>query len=331
MSHKKYDVLGVDRNATASEIKKAYRKLASQYHPDKGGDTAKFQEIQDAYATLSDEHQRRMYDATGDEPQSQPGGGPFDQFRHFFDQMHAHDPRPNASFVSHITITLLEAYTGVNKSVRFNVARQCTDCNGTGAKPGTEHQTHACPVCNGTGMDNSAVGNMFGFRVPCTKCKGSRVVYDHECTTCHGSGITRREETVDVVIPPGAVPGLTINVQLSDNRVGLVVIDAIVMPDNVQRDGTTLYMIVDPINFYDLLLGTTITITHVDGTQLEVVIPSGAQVQTKYALRGKGMPYISDPSMYGDMIVIPKAITFPAQLTDNQRQLVEQLKQTFEE
>ena len=247
-----YEVLGVDKNATADQIRKAYRKLAIKYHPDKNPDDKdaeeKFKEAAEAYDVLSDDEKRKKYDQFGHDmgPQGFPGGGGGyyssggmsmdDIFEHFGDifggrfsdqwggatgggrRRRGPSVKKGSDLRVRVKMTLAEIATGVTKTLKIPTLDKCTYCNGTGAKDGTAFST--CPTCHGSGVVQTVQNTMFGQMASesvCPTCNGTGKVITTQCTHCHGSGVEKKDNQVSFHIPAGVVDGMTLTVSQKGN------------------------------------------------------------------------------------------------------------------
>ncbi|GAB4340342.1 MAG: molecular chaperone DnaJ [Phototrophicales bacterium] len=347
-----YDILGVSRNASKEEIKKAFRKLARQYHPDVS--TApdaeeRFKEINEAYEVLSDDEKRSRYDRFGHAGVSGTGGfsnmgaADFaDIFNEFFggftrSARTRQGPKPGADRRVSVTIEFEEAVFGTEREVTFDRLETCETCNGSGAEAGSQPVT--CPQCNGTGEIRQVQQTFLGSMVrvtPCPRCGGKGTIIPNRCKTCDGSGKLRKKVTLNVKIPAGVREGLQIQVR-GEGDVGdegaprgnlYVVIDVKEHEYFIRRDNDILLEI--PINVVQATLGDRIIIPTVDG-DVELTIPAGTQSGKIFRLRGRGFPRLrSDGSNSGrgDQLVHIR-VDIPTKLTNEQRELFEKLSRTM--
>lgn len=350
-----YSVLGVDKKATQDDIKKAFRKLAHKYHPDKaGGDEAKFKEVSEAYSVLSDDKKRREYDAYGQAfPGGQPGAGgnpyggfDFSQFQQGFGQggvefdfgdifgdifggrsgqMRA--PRGRDISID-LEIPFKDAVFGTHRTVLLGKVSTCELCKGNGAKPGIELDT--CTTCNGTGKIHetrrSILGQFSSVRA-CHVCEGTGKIPKEKCPECKGHGVKRREEEIKVTIPAGIDNGEMIRMPGQGEAVksgtsGDLYVKIHVKPHpTFRREGSHLIMDL-PVKLTDALLGTTVSIETLEGKTLEVKIPVMRRVEELLRIAGKGIP---EGSSRGDLL-IHLEVALPQKLSSKAKHSVEELK-----
>ena len=341
-----YEVLGVQKSASDDEIKKAFRKLARQYHPDLHPDDkeaeAKFKEVNEAYEVLSDKDKRAKYDQFGHaafDPNYGGGGagggfggfGGFSDVGDIFDSIfggmggfgsrysNPNAPRRGADIETSVSIDFMDACNGIKKTVRLNRSETCPDCKGTGAAAGTQPKT--CPDCNGTGsrrtMQRTPFGNISQQTV-CTKCGGRGKIVDTPCRTCSGKGAVKKTVEREVEIPAGVDDGQTLRVQggghagTNGGQYGDLHIRVDVRPDPIfERDGYDVWTEV-PLTYTQAALGAEIIVPTVDG-KVKYTVPEGVQVGTVVRLRGKGIKklYRSDRGDHYMKITveIPKNLT----------------------
>lgn len=349
-----YDVLGVGKSADATEIKKAYRKLAMKYHPDKNpGDKEaeeKFKEINEAYEVLSDETKRRNYDQFGHEGVNGQGfggaggfggqgfGGFDDIFGDIFGDMFGggfgggrqrrRGPERGADIKQRVNISFEEAAFGKKVQVKINRSEECEECNGSGAKTGTSKKT--CPTCNGSGQVQSVqrtpFGNIASTRT-CSTCNGDGEVIDSPCTKCHGKGSIRKTKTIEVDIPAGIDEGQMIKLggqgELGSRggpRGDLYIEVNVNAHPLFTREGYDVYLEM-PITFAQATLGDKIQVPTLDG-KVEYEIPEGTQTGTVFRLKGKGIPKLRS-NVRGDQYV-KVTVEIPKKLNDKQKELVRQ-------
>ena len=340
-----YDVLGVDKSADATAIKKAYRKLAMKYHPDKNpGDKEaeeKFKEINEAYEVLSDETKRRNYDQFGHEGVNGQGfggaGGFGDIFGDIFGDMFGggfsggsrqrrRGPERGADIKQRVNISFEEAAFGKKVQVKINRSEECDQCHGSGAKPGTSKKT--CPTCHGSGQVQSVqrtpFGNIASTRT-CSTCNGEGEVIDSPCSKCHGKGSIRKTKTIEVDIPAGIDNGQMIKLggqgELGTRggpRGDLYIEVNVQSHPLFTRDGYDVYLEM-PITFAQATLGDKIQVPTLDG-KVEYEVPEGTQTGTVFRLKGKGIPKLKS-NVRGDQYV-KVTVEIPKKLNEKQKELV---------
>ena len=362
-----YEVLGVSKTATDEELKKAYRKLAKQYHPDLNPGNAeaeqKFKEINEAYEVLSDKDKRAKYDQFGHagvDPNFGAGGfggggfGGFDMgdvdlgdiFGSFFGggfggfgggqrQANPNAPKRGASLRASMTITFEEAMRGVEKEISLNRTENCTTCRGTGCASGTTAEI--CPDCHGTGqvrIQRGAGGFAFTTTAPCSKCRGTGKIIHQPCPDCHGDGQVRRQRKIKVKIPAGIDDGQSISMRgqgnegLNGGPAGDLLINISVIPDpRFQRDGYDLYL-EQKVSFTQAALGAELHIDTIDG-KVKYNMPAGTQPGTTFRLRGKGVPNVNGRGR-GDQYVTVR-VQVPTNLTSEQRDALKEYARTMGE
>ncbi|MBI3751172.1 MAG: molecular chaperone DnaJ [Chloroflexi bacterium] len=334
-----YATLGVERGATDAEIKKAFRRLAQQWHPDVNTDPAaaeRFKELNEAYQVLSDPDRRHRYDlfgAAGVEADVAAGFGGFaDIFDAFFGAAAGGARRgrpPTGSDLRYdLRITFEEAVLGTEKEIEFPVLGRCDTCGGSGAKPGTEPTT--CPQCNGRGEVRAVRQTMLGQMVnvtACPRCRGEGRIVETPCETCRGEGRTERRRTLRVSIPAGIDEGHQIRLS-NEGEAGLrggppgslyVAVHVTAHP-SLKRDGTEL-VYEARIGLAQAALGTRIEVPTVEGHE-EVEIRAGTQPGTEIRLRGKGVPHLRRPGSRGDLHVVVD-IAVPTRLSRDEREALQ--------
>jgi molecular chaperone DnaJ len=327
MTQDYYEILGVKRNASADEIKKAYRKLASKNHPDKGGDTAAFQAIQRAYDVLSDDDKRHQYDRLGPDFDQRGAGGPgpngfnpFEAMRQHFSQ-HFREPTGENVHV-YVDITLEEAARGVKKTVTYYRADNCDVCDGTGAKPGSK--VTQCAHCGGAGQVMMKQGP-FTVAVPCPACHGEGEHIEEECEACRGFGMVRKQHSVEIDIPAGVDVGQQVRVNgrggYGPGGYGGLFVEIRIKPHaTLTRDGNNLRTTVE-VPFTTAILGGSATVkTLLDG-DLSVKIPAGTQPETVLRVAGKGIKTVYNKNN-GDLLITVK-VKIPTNIDGELRTLIE--------
>ncbi|HUQ44942.1 MAG TPA: molecular chaperone DnaJ [Candidatus Limnocylindria bacterium] len=335
-----YETLGVEKNATDAEIKKAYRRLAQQWHPDVNKDDAaavKFKEINEAYQVLSDPERRQRYDLFGTVgSEGAPGGFPggfADIFDAFFGAAAAGAgrrgrPAAGSDLRYDLRITFEEAILGTEKEIEFPVLARCETCAGSGAKPGTQPIT--CPQCNGRGEVRGVRQTMLGQMInvtTCQRCKGDGKIVETPCETCKGEGRVERKRTLQVTIPPGIDEGHQIRLS-NEGEAGprgglagsLYVAVHVAAHEVLKREGTEL-LYEATVGLAQAALGTTIVVPTVGGEEV-VEIKAGTQPGTEIRLRGKGVPHLRRPGQKGDLHVLVD-VEVPHRLSRAQREALE--------
>lgn len=343
-----YEILGVDENATQDEIKRAYRKKAKQYHPDLNPDNKEeaeqqFKEATAAYEILSNEEMRSRYDRYGHagvDPQAQGAGfGGFeDIFSDIFGDIFGgfggfsgsnkpyNGPERGSDLRYDLTIEFEEAIFGTEKEITVRKEENCTTCDGTGAKPGSEVKT--CPVCNGAGevrrVQNTNLGQ-FVRVVTCENCNGSGEEIEDKCESCNGSGREIKSKKLRVKIPAGVDNGSIISIR-GEGEAGykggehgdLYVYINIIEDANFIRRGTNLYLDI-PVSFTEVALGAEIEVPTLEGIE-KYTLPRGTQTGTTFKLKGHGVPNLRGVGR-GDLYFTVNIFT-PKELTDRQEELL---------
>jgi molecular chaperone DnaJ len=354
MNNDYYSTLGVDRNATPEEIKKAYRRLARKYHPDVSTEPDaedRFKEINGAYEVLSDTEKRTIYDRYGKE--GPPGFGgfdfgegmrdPFDIFAEVFGNFggfggfgrtgHGGGPRRGNDLRVDLNITFEEAVFGVEKEVEVRRQEHCPMCNGSGAKPGTSPDT--CPECNGSGQTRQVQHTLLGSFVnitTCPRCNGKGSVIQTPCEACRGSGRTYATRKIEVAIPPGVDDGMTIRVSNQgepgelNGPNGNLYITLSVKPHEYFKRRNNDVILELKINVAQAALGDTITVPTLDGER-QISVPAGTQSGAIFRLRGLGIPQLRGNGRGDELIITQVAI--PKRLTEEQQALFKELGSTL--
>ncbi len=359
-----YEVLGVAKDATDDQLKKAYRKLAKEHHPDLNpGDKAaeaRFKEINEAYEVLSDKEKRAKYDQFGHagvDPNfgAGPGAGGFtgadfgdfdlgDLFGSFFGGggggfggggRARNGPMKGETLRASLTIAFEEAAFGCEKEVTIARSETCEECHGTGAAPGTT--TEVCPDCHGTGsvhIQRGGGGFSFSTVAPCTRCGGTGKIIHQPCAACKGAGAVRKQRKIKVTIPAGIDNGQAISMRgqggagRSGGPAGDLIISVRVRPHAFfHREGTSIYL-EQPVSFLQAALGDDLEIPTIDG-KVKYTLPAGTQTGTVFRLRGKGVPGLNNRGR-GDQFVTVK-VTVPTSLTNEQKDLLRKFGQSLGE
>jgi molecular chaperone DnaJ len=340
-----YAALGVPKDASATDIKKAYRKLAAELHPDRNpGGEERFKEVSEAYDVLSDSAKRKEYDEArelfagggrfggggqgfqggfdvNDLFGNRGGGGFSDLFGGMFgngQRGRRPQSRRGADLETSTTLPFLDALHGATVSLRLATEGACDTCRGSGAAPGTTPRT--CPVCNGQGLVNRNQG-AFAFAEPCTSCRGTGQVVETPCPTCHGSGAVTKDRTITVRIPAGVADGQRIRLAGKGSPgqpPGDLFVRVSVQPHPVfARKGSNLTVTV-PISFAEAALGGTVTVPTVDGT-VTLRVPPGTPSGKTFRVKGKGVPSKKGP---GDLLATVE-VKVPSRLSEDERAALE--------
>lgn len=348
-----YEVLGCDRNASADELKKAYRKLAMQYHPDRNPDDAsasdKFKELNEAYDVLKDEQKRAAYDRFGhaafdgggrggggfaDFGFGGGGGGFSDLFEEMFGDFmgggggrRGQSSGRGADLRFNMEISLEEAFAGKSATITVPSSAQCDVCNGTGGKDGS--QPVACPTCHGAGKVRAQQG-FFTIERTCPTCQGMGRVIKDPCKVCGGQGRVRKDKTLQVQVPAGVEDGTRIRLS-GEGEAGmrgappgdLYIFLNVAQHRIFQRDGANIYCRV-PIPMTTAALGGSIEVPTIEGKLTKVTIPAGTQTGNQFRLKGQGMSVLRSPAR-GDMF-IQAVVETPVNLTKRQEELLREFE-----
>ena len=352
-----YEVLGVSKSASDSELKSAYRKLAKKYHPDMNpGDKeaeAKFKEASEAYSVLSDPDKRRQYDQFGHaafEGGAGGGAGGFDFsgmdmsdifgdiFGDFFgggrSRAQSNGPMKGQNLHHTIRITFEEACFGTEKELDLPLQDECESCHGTGAKAGTTPET--CSKCGGKGQVVFTQQSLFGMVrnvQTCPDCRGTGKIIREKCPDCHGSGYITRKRKISVTVPAGIDNGQSIRIREKGDpgvnggpRGDLLVEVAVSRHPIFQRQGIDIYSSA-PITFAQAALGGDVRIKTVDG-EVEYTVKPGTQTDTRIRLRGKGVPSLRNKSIRGDQYVT-LVVQVPTRMNGEQKELLKKFEEAM--
>ena len=355
-----YEILGIDHSASKEEIKKVYRKLALQYHPDKNKDKSaeeKFKEISEAYAVLYDDEKRKMYDQHGHAGIDQRytsedifRGADFgdifrgmgfdfnDIFEQFFSRRNGFTQRPRAQRGSDIRydieIRLEDAYRGMETELEVPRTELCDTCRGTGTRPGTSPKR--CSTCGGTGQLQASRRTAFGMFTQvseCSKCHGQGTVIEDPCPSCRGRGSIQKTRKIELKIPKGIDDGANLRLagqgehpKSATHSGDLYVVVHMKEHPVFERQGADLYRKLN-ISFPQATLGATLTVETLEGRE-NLKIPEGTESGTLFKLKGSGMPKIHG-SGYGDLYILIQIKT-PKRLNKRAKLLLEELKRELE-
>ncbi len=348
-----YELLGVSRSADADELKRSYRKLAMQFHPDRNpGDKAaeqRFKDVSEAYDVLKDDQKRAAYDRFGhaafENGSRGPGDGGFaggfsggfaDIFEEMFGGMGGgrraqSGPNRGSDLRYNIDVQLEDAFRGQQTTIRVATFVHCDTCKGNGAEPGS--RPVACRTCQGHGRVRAQQG-FFTIERPCPACQGAGQVIEKPCKPCGGQGRVRREKTLSVNIPAGVEDGTRIRLA-GEGEAGLhraapgdlYIFVSIAAHPIFQRDGANIFCRV-PIPVTTAALGGTLEVPTVEGSRTRVTVPPGTQSGHQFRLRGKGMTVLRSP-VRGDMY-INAIVETPVNLTKRQQELLREFEQAGE-
>ncbi|MBP6923126.1 molecular chaperone DnaJ [Veillonella sp. YH-vei2232] len=349
MARDYYEVLGVDRNASQDEIKKAFRKKARQYHPDVNRDNPKeaeekFKEANEAYEVLSDDTKKAQYDQYGHDAFTQGGGasaggfqggfgGQAGGFGDIFDMFFGgggrqqQGPQKGNDLREDIDISFEDAAFGKSMDITVHRHEECDHCHGTGGEPGSKVDT--CPNCRGTGQESVVQNTPFGqmrTQRTCSKCHGSGKIIEKKCSKCRGEGQVIAKRKIAIKVPPGVDNGSRLRVAnegepgiLGGPKGDLYVYIYVRPHKEFERNGNDVVSRVN-ISFAQAALGATVQVNTLDG-KVDLKIPEGTQTGTAFRIKGKGIPYLRNPNQRGDQHIIVTVQT-PKKLTEKQRELL---------
>ncbi len=350
-----YEVLGVNKSASADEIKKAFRKHAVQHHPDKeGGDETKFKEVNEAYEVLKDQQKRQRYDQFGHAGVGGSGGGsgagnPFEGFGGFNGQNVRFDfgdgglgdifgqffgggggqqePTRGRDVEANITLSFDDAIFGVEHTINIDMDDECSHCKGSTVEPG--HSMKTCDTCGGSGQQTRVVNSIFGQiqqASPCSTCRGRGKVPEKVCSVCHGKGTERRAQKIAIKIPAGIDDGTTIRLRERGEAIGsgsrgdLYVHIKVKAHKKFTREGDII-LSEEHISMVDAALGTEIEVETVDGT-VRMKVPGGTQSGTDFKLSNHGVPHMRSDSRGPHIVTIH--VDIPTKLSKQQKELLQQ-------
>lgn len=338
MSKDYYEILGVDKNATTDDIKKAYRKKAIEHHPDKGGDEEKFKEAAEAYETLSDPDKKSSYDTFGSDKYQSHSFNMDDIFSQFGSMFGGGFPfgggmrqRKGNDIRTRVSLTLNEVMFGCDRKIKYNRNTKCGTCSGMG---GTD--VVVCKSCNGSGQKIVVQQTQIGRiqrSMTCDECGGQGKSVKNKCGNCHGEGTIYKEEVVDIKIPSGAINGMQLTMpdlgnHIRDGHPGDLHIVIEEIPDpKFKRDGTNLHCD-EWISISDAVLGTEIKIDSPMG-MITLKVASGCESGKVFNIRGKGIPNLShNGNSYGNGDLNVKVnVSIPKITTPEQKKVFEKLRE----
>lgn len=351
-----YEVLGVSKDASDDELKKAFRKAAVKHHPDKeGGDEAKFKEVNEAYEVLKDKQKRQRYDqfghaGVGGSSGGAGGGNPFDGFGGFNSQgfefnfggdgglgdifgqffgggQSQRGPQRGRDVETRVQLTFEEAIFGVERELAFEMEDECSHCHGSTVEPG--HDLKVCPTCKGAGQQTRVMNTMFGpvqQAVTCEDCRGRGKVPEKICSVCSGRGTERRKQDITIKIPAGIDDGATIRLKehgeamANGPRGDLYVNIRVKAHKKFTREGD-LIISEEHVGMVDAALGTEIFVETVDG-KIKMKVPAGTQSGTDFKLSGHGVPHLRSERRGAHIVSI--VVDTPTKLSKKQKDLLEQ-------
>lgn len=350
-----YEVLGVNKDASADELKKAYRRAAVQHHPDKeGGNEDKFKEVNEAYDVLKDAQKRQRYDqfghaGVGGASGGGGGGNPFEGFggqaggfdfggdlgdifgQFFGGGQRRQAPQRGRDIEVTLQLTFEEAVFGIEHEIELDIDDTCSHCKGTTVEPG--HDMKTCPVCHGAGQQTRVMNTMFGAiqqSVPCDNCHGRGKIPEKVCTVCHGKGTERRKQKVNLKVPAGIDDGATIRLSgrgeaITDGEKGdLYVGIRVKAHKHFTREGEII-LSDEHVSMIDAALGTEIDVETVDG-MVRMKVPAGTQSGTDFKLSNHGVPHMRSERRGPHIVTI--VVDTPTKLSKKQKALLEQLLAT---
>ncbi len=348
-----YEVLGVSKDASPDEVKKAFRRAAVKYHPDKeGGDEAKFKEVNEAYDVLKDAQKRQRYDqfghaGVGGSSGGSAGGNPFEGFGGFNGQnvnfdfgeglgdifgqffgggQRSRAPQRGRDVEVSLQLTFEEAVFGLEHEIELDLDDECHHCKGTTVEPG--HDMKTCPVCKGAGQQTRVMNTMFGAiqqSVTCEECHGRGKVPEKVCTVCGGKGTERRKQSINLKIPAGIDDGATIRLSGRGEAIGggqkgdLYVHIRVKAHKHFTREGDII-LSSEHIGMVEAALGTEIDVETVDGT-VTMKVPAGTQSGTDFKLSNHGVPHLRSDKRGPHIVTI--VVDTPTKLSKKQREILE--------
>ena len=353
-----YDILGVKKDASADEIKKAFRKKAVELHPDKGGDEKAFKEVNEAYEVLKDKEKRQRYDQFGHAGVGGNSGGfsgenPFEGFGGFsgqninfdfgggfgdifdgifgggFSQSRNSQAKKGRDIEVELILNFKEAIFGTETEISLNLDDECEHCEGSGAEPG--HGMRKCPDCNGSGQQTRTTQTLFGpiqQTVVCPTCDGRGEIPKQNCSVCGGSGISRKKQSIKLKIPAGIDDGATIRLSghgeaIKGGEKGDLYVNIRVKADKKFTREGDLILSEEKISMIDAALGAEIEVETIDGP-LTMKVPAGTQSHTDFKLSGHGVPHLRTERRGAQIVTI--IVETPTKLSKKQKELLAEFK-----
>lgn len=331
-----YDILGINKGSNESDIKKAYRKLAKEKHPDVGGNENEFKEIAEAYEVLSNPDKKRDYDMYGHrgKPMNQGFGGMNmdDLFRDFgfggnFSQNNRTRPRFGQDLRINIPVTLEDAFNGITKTIKYNRNGACTSCNSSGG-----HDITTCPTCQGQGSVVQHIRTPMGIMQnieTCGVCQGLGTTYAVQCNVCQGHGVQRGEQEISIDIPAGIYDGAMLQYNGMGNAIKngsagklIISITEIAHKSYVRNGDDLKYNL--KLAYPKLVLGDKVEIPTIDGSVIKISIPEYSKSGDNLRINGKGMKHLQTNDR-GDMYIVLD-VDFPKKISEEERELLDKLK-----
>ncbi|MET1033376.1 MAG: molecular chaperone DnaJ [Candidatus Saccharimonadales bacterium] len=352
-----YEVLGIGKDASADEIKKAFRRAAIQHHPDKeGGDESKFKEVNEAYEVLKDTSKRQRYDQFGHAgvggsaaSDGNPFGGGYgtgqngsfdfgdlglgDIFENFFGggggRARQQQQRRGRDVETKVEISFEDAVFGTESSLSMNIEDNCTHCKGTTVEPG--HELKTCPTCQGSGQTIHVSRTIFGNiqqAAICRECKGAGKIPEKVCSVCHGKGTERKAQNITLKVPAGIDDGAVIRLRdhgeaTANGPKGDLYVNVRVKPHKKFTREGDLILSEEHINMIDAALGTEIDVETVDG-EIRMKIPAGTQSGTDFKLSNHGVPHMRGETRGSHIVTV--VVNTPTKLTKKQKELLEEIR-----
>lgn len=355
-----YDILGVKKDASADEIKKAFRRKAVELHPDKGGDEKAFKEVNEAYEVLKDKEKRQRYDqfghaGVGGNSGGFSGGNPFEGFGGFsgqninfdfgggfgdifdgifgggFSRSRASQKPRGRDIEVEVNLSFKDAIFGTETTISLNIDDDCDHCEGSGAEPG--HGMKKCPDCNGSGQQTRVTQTLFGpiqQTVTCATCDGRGEVPEQDCSVCGGRGIFRKKQDITLKIPAGIDDGATIRLSgrgeaVKGGEKGDLYVNIHVKADKKFTREGDLILSEEKISMVDAALGAEIEVETIDGP-LTMKIPAGTQSHTDFKLSGHGVPHLRAERRGAHIVTI--VVETPTRLSKKQKDLLREFSKT---